>query len=183
MTMLPSIRRSLLPALAATALVAGPVRAQVRADTADTTVRHAVDLSDAFYTRLRIHQVGAYAILPLFPAEYLLGKTLIDGGDYPGWVKPSHVAVASAIGALTLSNSVTGVMNLWEERHIAEGRKTRTVHAITMLAADAGFAATGLVAGRAKHSDSGAQLHQDLAIGSMAVMAAGSLAMRFLWRD
>ncbi|MEP7088007.1 MAG: hypothetical protein ABI884_11925, partial [Gemmatimonadota bacterium] len=46
----------------------------------DTTTRsqrtRAVEYSDAYHTRLKIHQIGAYAMLPLFITEYFVGQKL-----------------------------------------------------------------------------------------------------------
>jgi len=51
-----------------------------------------------------------------------------------------------------------------------------------MLSSDAGFLATAVVAGSAEESRSDARLHRNLAVGSMAVGAAGTVLM-WLWKD
>jgi hypothetical protein len=146
----------------------------------------AIEHSDAYYTRLTIHRIGSYAILPLFAGEYLLGQKLINGGDVAGWVKPTHGVVAGTIGALFAVNTVTGVWNLIESRNEPEGRARRLVHSVLMLTADAGFAYTGSLGGEAGDDDFGeergnAGRHRDFAIGSMAVASAATLIM-WLWR-
>ena len=151
---------------------------------ADTTPRrrHAIVYSDWYAKRLTIHKIGAYASLPLYPAEYLLGDRLLKRGNEDSWVKPTHVAVASAIGGIFAINSITGLWNLWDSRQDPAGRTRRVVHALTMLGSDAGFLATAAVAGEAEDSGNSAQLHRNLAIGSMAVGAAGTVLM-WLWKD
>jgi hypothetical protein len=146
----------------------------------DTVPRHrAVEHDDAYYRRLQIHRVGSYAMLPLFVGEYFLGERLIrDGDQAAGWVKPAHVATAAGLGVLFTSNTVTGVWNLAQSRHDPQGRARRTVHAVTMLAADAGFAAAGIAAGGARHDP---DTHKQLAIGSMGLATAGTLLM-WLWK-
>ena len=146
----------------------------------DTLPWHrAVEHDDAYYRRLQIHRVGSYAMLPLFVGEYFLGERLIrDGDQSPGWVKPAHVATAAGLGVLFTSNTVTGVWNLAQSRHDPQGRARRTVHAVTMLAADAGFAAAGIAAGGARRDP---DTHKQLAIGSMGLATAGTLLM-WLWK-
>jgi len=58
----------------------------------------------------------------------------------------------------------------------------RVVHSLIMLSSDAGFLATAVVAGSAEESRSDARLHRNLAVGSMAVGAAGTVLM-WLWKD
>lgn len=150
---------------------------------ADTTVRpRAIEHSDAYYTRLDLHRKLSWAIYPLFVAEYPLGQKLMSYGEVPSWVKPAHAVVAGGIGAVFVANTVTGVWNLWDDRHDAEGRTRRWIHAAAMLASDAGFVAVGATAQRAHSSDSARSLHRDLAIGSMGLSAASSLMM-LLWRN
>ena len=136
----------------------------------------AVDYSDAYYTRLTIHRVGSYTMLPLFAAEYFLGDQLLKGGGEDSWIKPVHVGVAMGIGGLFTANTVTGLWNLWDARHDPNGRKLRILHTTLMLAADAGFAITPLFA----DDDGGsATLHKNAAIASMSVATLGTAIMWF----
>jgi hypothetical protein len=144
---------------------------------------HAVEHSDAYYTRLKIHRIGSFTILPLFAGEYLLGQNLIQHNTVsPSWVKPAHGAVASALGVVFLSNSVTGVWNLVESRHDKEGRTLRWIHSLSMLTADAGFAATGLTAHGSRGGSANNDTHRNLAIGSMSI-AVISTAIMWLRKD
>ena len=92
-------------------------------------------------------------------AEYVLGQKMIKeredlarGINNPvnSNTRSAHQWVAGGVAALFGINTVTGVWNLYETRHQEEGRALRVTHAILMLASDAGFATTGLVASRAR---------------------------------
>ncbi|HTE43783.1 MAG TPA: hypothetical protein VK636_00955 [Gemmatimonadaceae bacterium] len=152
-------------------------------DTPDTRRRvHAIEYSDAYNTRLTIHRLGSYTMLPLVGAEYYLGDRLLNGTDPPGWVKNTHVGVASAIGVLFTVNTVTGAWNLWDSRHDPAGRTRRYIHASLMLAADAGFAWAGAIGGDADHGPDGGRRHRNVALGSIALSTAGTALMWF-WKD
>src|SRR5262249_21338242 len=70
--------------------------------------RHAIQYSDAYAVRLKIHRIGSYTMLPMFAAEYALGQNLLNDASPPTWIKPTHVGVALGIGALFTVNTVTG---------------------------------------------------------------------------
>lgn len=137
--------------------------------------------SDAYATRLTIHRIGSYTMLPMFAAEYVLGQQLLTGG-YANWVKPAHNVVAGGLGILFAVNTVTGVWNLAESRHDPVGRPRRLIHSALMIASDAGFVWTGAIAGAAKHSTDAANRHRNVAIGSMGLSTIGA-AMMWLWRN
>jgi hypothetical protein len=149
----------------------------------------AIEYSDAYYTRLTIHRLGSYAMLPLFAGEYWLGNRLMQSGDVPSWVKGAHGVVAGTVGALFISNTVTGVWNLLESRKDPAGRTRRLLHSALMIASDAGFAITAAMGGEAGEDgfESGgegddASAHRTVAISSMAIAGAGTLLM-WLWKD
>jgi hypothetical protein len=143
--------------------------------------RHAIEYSDWYSRRLTIHRVGSYTMLPLFGAEYVLGNQLIHGNQGSG-MKGAHVAVATGIGALFTVNTVTGAWNWWDSRSDPTGRTRRTLHAITMLASDAGFVWTGAIGGNAKHSNDEARRHRNVALGSIGIATIGT-AMMWLWKE
>jgi hypothetical protein len=155
---------------------------------ADTpTVRRrprAIEHSDAYYKRLTIHRIGSFVILPLFAGEYFLGQNLLKSASTAGWVKPTHVLVATAMGAVFTVNSVTGVWNLVESRNDKDGRALRWIHSLSMLTADAGFVATGMSA-HGGHNRFGTTTtlrdnnitHRNLAIGSMSLAAVSTAIM------
>ena len=152
-------------------------------DTPDTRRRvRAIQYSDAYNTRLTIHRLGSYAMLPLFAGEYYLGDRLLNGTNPPGWVKNTHVGVAGALGVLFTVNTVTGAWNLWDSRSDPAGRTRRYVHAGLMLAADAGFLWTGAIGGDADHGSDAGRHHRNVALGSIAVSTVGTALMWF-WKD
>lgn len=133
--------------------------------------------SDAYTLRAKIHKYASFATLPLFGAQYLLG-TKLDNGTGGESVRWTHAAIATTMVGLFTVNSVTGVWNLLEGRANPAGRTRRLVHGILMLASDAGFVATGMLA---PTNDGGGNrsLHKSLAITSMGVASAGYLLMLF----
>jgi len=143
----------------------------------------AVEHSDAYQTRARIHKYASFATLPLFAAELALGQSLYDGPTNAGGRKGAHAVIGTGIIALFGVNTVTGAWNLfgegWSER---DGRTLRLVHGLLMMAAEAGFAAT---AASAPSSGRNGALtfaadevtHRNLAIGSISVGTAGYLLM------
>jgi len=149
---------------------------------ADTTRRRpvAVEYSDAYATRLTIHRLASYTMLPLFGVEYALGQKLLTNST-PS-TRGQHRFVGGAIAALFGINTVTGLWNLWDARHDENGRTKRTVHTVLMLAADAGFVATGAIANSARNSHDEALTHRRIALGSMAVATVGS-AMMWFWKN
>jgi hypothetical protein len=141
-----------------------------------------VEYSDAYYTRLTIHRIGSYTMLPLVASEWYLGNRLLNGGDVPSWTKSTHVGVATAIGVLFTVNTVTGAWNAWDSRHDPSGRTRRYLHTGLMLAADAGFAWAGLVADEAGHGGDDARRHRDIALASIGVSTVGTALMWF-WKN
>ncbi|MGV3708768.1 MAG: hypothetical protein ACO1Q7_08000 [Gemmatimonas sp.] len=159
----------------------------------DTTRRKAVTYSDWYSRRLTVHRYASYAMLPLFVGQYILGDRLLDQKEaqYNGTrltpidskLRSRHAAVAGGVGALFLVNTTTGVWNLIESRHTVEGRKLRTLHAITMLVADAGFVTTGYLGSRTvNYGPPRARTHRNVALGSMLVSTAGA-SMMWFFRD
>jgi hypothetical protein len=152
----------------------------------------AVEMSRGYETRLKIHRWASYTMLPLFIGQYILGDKLLDnrenaenGGEFEdeGSTQDLHSAVAGGVAALFAVNTVTGVWNLWESRHVAEGRGKRIAHTTLMLAAEAGFVATGILAGEASEGDDNdATTHRNVALVSMGLATAGASLMWF-WKD
>jgi hypothetical protein len=161
-----------LPAMAVDVSAAGLASAVTQAP-----VRRPVayTYSDGYELRARIHRYASFLTLPLFGAQYLLGNRL-DEGRAPEAVRASHAAVATTMVGLFGVNTVTGVWNLWEGRNDPANRKRRFLHGILMLASDAGFVATGMLA---PTNDGGGNqsLHKSVAITSMGVATAGYLLM------
>jgi hypothetical protein len=117
----------------APAITAGPRGVQVGigalAVTDDTTPprhRRAIEISDAYATRLKIHYVASYATIPIFAAQVIVGEQLFhnEQNGYPPSpsLRNAHDAIAVTLGALFVTNTVTGSMNWWETRHNEKGR-------------------------------------------------------------
>ncbi len=159
----------------------------VAADT-DTVPRRrkAVEISDAYATRLKIHYIASFATIPIFAAQAIVGEQLYhnEQNGYPPstGLRNTHDAIAVTLGALFVTNTVTGSMNWWETRHEEKGRTWRTVHAALMLLADAGFAYTATLGEKAKFnggSNVDRDNHREWAEGSAAVALASYIMM---WR-
>jgi len=158
---------------------------------ADTGRPKAIEYSDAYAVRLKIHMIASYFELPLFAAEYFLGQKLLNDTTtfVPGQRNASnsstrswHSTVAGGLGVLFSVNTITGVWNLIESRNDPAGGVRKWIHSIAMLLADAGFALTANAGGDARRTLTGANNHRNLAIGSMSLAAASTLMM-WLWKD
>lgn len=156
----------------------------------DTTrPAQAVTLSDGYYTRLDIHRYASYATLPLFLVEYLAGQKLLqEGSDAPLWADAVHKPAAYALAGVFTVNTVTGLWNLAESGGVKQGKTRRWVHAILMLAADAGFVYGASIAPSTEDIDAriaagergGWTPHKRVTMASMGVAVAG-LAMMYIW--
>ena len=133
--------------------------------------------SESYELRARIHKYASFLTLPLFGAQAVLGLKL-ENGDAPEAVRASHAAIATTMVGLFTVNTVTGVWNLWEGRSNPAGRGRRLLHGVLMLASDAGFVATGLLA---PTNDGGGNrpLHKSVAISSIVAATTGYLIMFF----
>jgi hypothetical protein len=152
-------------------------------DTTQTTRRpRAIEYSDAYHTRLKIHQIGAYLMIPLFISEYVLGEKLLTSTNRSNGLKTAHSAVAAGVGVVFVANTVTGAWNFWDSRKDPNGRTRRNIHSAIMLVSDVGFLLTAASAGNAKNSLSQARTHRTFAISSIALSAIGS-GMMWLWKN
>lgn len=140
--------------------------------------RRALRLSEAYRTRLRIHKVSSYTMLPLFAVQYAAGDQLFKKGSAaPDWAQNSHGLLAGGIAGLFALNTITGGLNWWETRRQEEGRAWRTTHAALMLLADAGFTATGMLAEDAEDSGGDRRLHRTVALTSIGVATVSYVMM------
>ncbi len=152
----------------------------IQQDTPTTTPKKhvAIDHSDAYYKRLAIHRYASYAMLPVFVGQYIAGQQLVKySADAPQWARTGHRVLATTTAALFTLNTVTGVWNWLESRKDPDNKTLRTIHAASMLAADAGFTAVGLLANPAETNGSLRTLHKQIAYGSMGVSVASWLIM------
>ena len=137
----------------------------ISSDTTPPRRRKAVEISDAYATRLKIHYIASFATLPIFAAQAIVGEQLYNaenkGNLPPKGMVGLHDGIAVALGALFVTNTVTGAWNWWETRHQEKGRTWRTVHAALMLLADAGFAYTATLGDNAKPLSGGGNVARD----------------------
>lgn len=137
----------------------------------------AFEYSDAYAVRRKIHVYASLATLPLFVTEGILGSKLYDG-EASDSVRSAHSAVAGGIGVLFGVNTVTGVWNMWEARKDPNGKKRRLIHGLSMLGADVGFVATGMLA--PEHDEEGNKsLHRNVALTSIGIATGSYLYMLF----
>jgi len=169
-----------------------PIAAVLALTPADTGRKRprAIEYSNFYTVRLTIHRYASFATLPLFVAEYALGRSLYNTppDSVSGSVRSAHGAVALGIAGLFGVNTVTGGWNLWDARKDPAGRTRRYVHAALMLVSDAGFVATGALAPSRRAELAGTidpnrrSLHRTVAIASMSTALAGYLMMLF-WKS
>lgn len=171
----------LIPSLALLpAGVSGRPRVAAESDTVPRR-RRSVEVSEWYERRLRLHRYGAYTVIPLFTFQAIAGNQVYQKGDgAPGWARTGHRAGAGALAAVFTLNTVTGLWNLWEARAVEQGRTRRTVHALLMLASDAGFTYAGArLSEQAETDASKRDLHRKFAYASMATALTGAGVMVF----
>jgi hypothetical protein len=141
-----------------------------------------VQLGDWYYRRLLVHRVVAYATIPVFAMQWAAGDQLYrKGSDAPTWAKSLHRAGATTLAGMFTVNTVTGLWNLWDSRSVPQNRALRTVHALTMLAADGAFTYAGAkLSEEAETSTSKRQLHRTIALSAMGVTVLSGVAMK-IW--
>lgn len=141
------------------------------------------EYSDAYYRRLDIHRKASTLTIPLFALQLIAGSQLIDKStDAPEWAKVGHRIGATGVAALFATNLVTGVPNMIEGFKDPKDRGRRLFHASLMLAASAGFTATGLLADRAEGDPDARNLHRTVAFSSMGLATVAYFSMLDLFR-
>jgi hypothetical protein len=150
-------------------------------DTTPARRRKAVQISDAYAVRLKIHYIASFATLPIFAAQAIVGENLYNdytmGKPIPHSLKDLHDGIALGLGALFLTNTVTGTWNWWETRHEPKGLAWRTVHAALMLVADAGFAYTASLGERVTVGQVRPDMHRNMAEASAGVALVSYIMM------
>lgn len=141
----------------------------------------AVEVSDWYGRRLTIHRTLSYTVLPIFAVQWAAGERIYKhGNEAPAWARTTHRAGATALAGIFTVNTVTGLWNLWDSRHTPEGRTLRTFHALSMLAADAGFTYAGAKLSKDAETDFNKRReHRTVALSSMGVTVASALVMKF----
>jgi hypothetical protein len=151
-------------------------------DTVPRRRKKAVQVSEWYGRRLTIHRYVAYSTIPVFAAQWVAGQRLYDDSKAaPTWVKTTHRVGASYLAAAFTVNTVTGAWNWWEGRSTEEGRVLRTIHALTMIGADAAFTYAGAkLSEEAEGSADKRRQHRTVALSAMGVTVASGIAMK-LW--
>jgi hypothetical protein len=152
------------------------------ADTIRPRRRRSVEVSEWYGRRLTIHRYVAYATIPVFAMQYAAGNQLYTkGSQAPGWAKTTHRFGATTLAGMFTVNTVTGAWNWWESRSAPNGRMLRTLHALTILGADAAFTYAGVkLSEDAENSTSARTKHRNIALTSIGVTAVSGIAMKFL---
>jgi len=143
----------------------------------------AIEYSDAYYARAKIHKYASFATLPLFATELALGQSVYnDPNARASASRNAHIVVGTAITGLFAVNTVTGVWNMWESRNEPSHHKLKLIHGILMLGADAGFVATFASGpgGRVSSTlDAQKQTHRSIAFTSIGLATGSYLMMLF----
>jgi hypothetical protein len=141
-----------------------------------------VEVSDWYSRRLTIHRWVASSTIPVFAVQWAAGARLYKyEAAAPTWAKTSHRVGATALAGMFTVNTITGVWNWWESRTVPQGRAFRTIHALTMLGADAAFTYAGAKLSNEAETDSRKkQLHRTIALSAMGVTLVSETAMK-LW--
>jgi hypothetical protein len=158
------------------------------ADTSDqdqgqTARPQAIEYSEGYETRAKIHKIASYATLPLIGTEIILGEQLYnDPAGSRSSYKGAHIAVGTAITGLFAVNTVTGVWNLVEGWHDPNHKTLKLVHGFTMLGADVGFLAaygTGPGGRNVVNLDNEKSTHRAVVFTTMGVATFSYLLMLF----
>lgn len=179
----PSCSDEAAPAAGSLALAVEPML--VEQDDAQPLHAAAVEHSDAYETRKRIHKLASFATLPLFATEVALGQSLFNNSTNAS-AKSAHGIVGAGIMGLFAVNTVTGVWNMFgEDRSDPKGRTLRLVHGLLMLAADVGFVATSMSTPKGSEGRNPLTFatteatHRNIAVASISVGTVGYLLMLF----
>ncbi len=152
-------------------------------DQGQTARPTAIEYSEGYETRARIHKIASWATLPLLGTEAILGQNLYnDPQGRQSSYRGAHIAVGTAITGLFALQSVTGVWNLVEGWKDPNHKTLRLVHGIMMLGADAGFAAayaTGPGGRNLVNFDQNKSTHRTVVFTTMGVATASYLLMLF----
>lgn len=182
-----------LPAAAPTAApdsglvgAVGPSVDAARVLAPDDTVRRrprAIEVSEGYELRLRVHRYTAYAVPALFALQWAAGEKLYGeatgGADAPGWARDIHRPNAFVIASAFTVNAVTGAWNLWESRS-APGAGRRLLHGASMVLASGIFsyaASLPTATGTFEERRDDRRRHRTLALTGMGITLASGATM------
>src|SRR5262245_10876174 len=171
-----------------TLLLAAPAARAQSADAGDPDAGQparpqAIEYTDAYYTRAKIHKIASWATIPLLGTEAFLGqKTLNAPQGQQSSYRSAHIVVGSGITAFFVAQTATGVWNLVDSWKDPNHQKLRRLHSIMMLGADAGFVAaygTAPSGHNLVNFDQEKRTHRAVVFTSMGVATASYLLMLF----
>ena len=147
----------------------------------------AIEYSDGYQLRRKIHKYASFATLPLFATEFALGQSMYNNTPADNSSKRTvHAVVGAGIIGLFGVNTVTGAWNLFGEgRKDPNHRTLRLVHGLLMMASDVGFVATTMAGPNSsspRHAltyETDKVTHRNLAVTSIGIGTAGYLLMLF----
>lgn len=144
--------------------------------------RKSVEVSEWYGRRLTIHRYVAYSTIPVFAAQYAAGDQLFKkGSGAPTWAKTTHRVGATALAGMFTVNTITGAWNWWDSRSVSQGRVLRTIHALTIIGADAAFTYAGAkLSDEAENSIDKRREHRTVALSAIGLTIASGIAMK-LW--
>lgn len=149
----------------------------------DTTKRKRapmVEYSEVYGTRLRIHRVLSYAMIPLFIGSAYTGFQLRNKRDEaPQWTRDLHGPLAAGTAIVFGMNTLTGVWNLWEGRKDPVDRKKKLIHSGLFLIAAAGFTYVTAAGDNIHESGRSNPWHRNIALGSMGISLVSWSIMMF----
>ena len=153
-------------------------------DTIPKQRRRSVEVSEWYSRRLTIHRYAAYTAIPVFAFQYAAGSQLYDkSNEAPEWAKKGHRVGATALAAIFTVNTVTGAWNWWDSRSVSKGRWLRTVHALSLLGADAAFTYAGVkLSDEAENSAAKRREHRTVALSAIGVSVVSGVAMKIFNR-
>lgn len=140
----------------------------------------AVEVSDWYARRLKIHQISSYAMIPTFAFQWAAGVQIWENGvSAPKWARTGHRVGATTVATAFTLNVVTGAWNLWDSRSVKEGRTRRYLHAASMAVASAGFTWAGAKLSEEAEDDRDKRaLHRKVALSSIALTAVSGVLMK-----
>jgi hypothetical protein len=140
----------------------------------------AVEVSDWYNRRLRIHQVASYVMIPTFAFQWAAGVQIWDkGATAPRWARVGHRVGATTVATAFTLNVVTGAWNLWDSRSVSQGRTRRYLHATSMAVASAGFTWAGAkLSAEAENDRDKRALHRKVALSSIALTTVSGVLMK-----
>jgi hypothetical protein len=149
-------------------------------DTAKRKKAPLVEYSEVYGTRLSIHRVLSFAMVPLFVGSAYTGFQLRNKRDQaPQWTRDIHGPLAAGTAIVFGMNTLTGAWNLWEGRKDPVDRKKKLIHSALFLAAGAGFAYVTAAGDNIHESGRPNQWHRNIALGSMGVSLVSWSIMLF----